>query len=82
MKAIKFSASWCGPCKMLSKKLEQEGIKIEERDVDQNKDDAKLYGIRGVPTIIILDNDGNKLDAYVGANLSNEQLEKLKELSL
>ncbi len=82
MKAIKFSATWCGPCKMLSKQLENLGIKIEERDIDTNKDDVKLYGIRGVPTIVIVDPDGNRMDSYVGANLTPEQITRLKELSL
>ena len=67
---------------MLSKKLEQEGIKIEERDIDTNKEDARRYGIRSVPTIVILDPDGNRMESIVGAALSPEQIEKLRKLSL
>ncbi len=80
MKAIKFSQETCGPCKMLSARLLQEGINIEERIV--TKEDAALYGIRSVPTIVILDDDGNRMDSYIGANLTTEQMAKLKGLSL
>lgn len=58
-KVIKFSASWCGPCKMLSKVLEdvKTDIPFENVDIDENQDLAKKYGVRGVPTMIMLEGD-------------------------
>lgn len=62
MKLLKFSASWCGPCKMLSMTIA--GIKdeipypIEEIDIDNSTDMAQKFNIRGVPTMVLL--DGNK----------------------
>ena len=82
MKAIKYSAAWCGPCKMLTKKLEQDGIIIEERDIDSFKEDVMKYGIRSVPAIVILDKDGNRMETMIGANLTETQFKRLKELSL
>lgn len=82
MKAIKYSAAWCGPCKMLTKKLEQDGIIIEERVIDSFKEDVTKYGIRSVPAIVIIDNDGNRMETMIGANLTDEQFKRLKELSL
>jgi len=56
-KVLKFSASWCGPCKMLSRNLEEVNtlVPIEEIDIDNNQDLAIEYGVRGVPTMIMLD---------------------------
>lgn len=61
MKILKFSASWCGPCKMLSMTIA--GIKdeipypIEEIDIDENSKIAQKFGIRGVPTLVLVDGE-------------------------
>ena len=54
-KVLKFSASWCGPCRAykptfekVSKMDEFGDIEFEELDVDENEDLAVKYGIRGV----------------------------------
>ena len=53
-KILKFQATWCQPCKMLSKVIEGEdlGIPIEEVDIDEKREVAQSFGIRGVPTMI------------------------------
>ena len=57
MKILRFTASWCEPCKTLAKNLEESNlsIPIEVVDVDVQSDIAVEYGIRGVPTLILLD---------------------------
>lgn len=60
MKLLKFSASWCMPCKALSKTIKEAGdlgIEIEEIDIDENIELATKYNIRSVPTMIIIEND-------------------------
>ena len=81
MKLLKFEASWCEPCKNLSKTMEtiQFPYPIEVIDVDQNSAAAIEYGIRGVPHLILLD-ENNNIIKRVGGNLSKQILiEKLVE---
>jgi thioredoxin 1 len=58
-KILRFTASWCGPCKTLAKTLEsvETNIPIEVIDVDVHNDIAAEYGIRGVPTLVMLENN-------------------------
>lgn len=75
MKILKFAAEWCGPCKMLSKTIEDyDGIPIEEIDIDQKREVAEQYGIRGVPTMIILDDNGVELRRRSGMMMYNDFL--------
>jgi thioredoxin 1 len=58
IKVIKFSATWCGPCKALSPifnevKSQMPDVSFQEIDIDQNSDLAIKYNVRGVPTIVI-----------------------------
>ncbi len=56
---VDFTATWCGPCKMMTpilhdlKKVMQEKITIIKVDVDKNPDVAQSFQIQGVPTLIL-----------------------------
>jgi thioredoxin 1 len=54
---LRFTASWCQPCKGLAMNLEtaELGLPIEVIDIDVQSDLAIEYGIRGVPTLVMLD---------------------------
>lgn len=56
---LRFTAAWCGPCKMLAKTLEnvESDTPIVVVDIDADPDAAKKYGVRGVPTLIKVDGD-------------------------
>lgn len=73
---VKFEASWCQPCKMQSKILE--GVKLDipvvAIDIDNESELATTYRIRGVPTMVLIDN-GTEIKRKSGimqaAELSN-----------
>ena len=56
---VAFKASWCTPCKILSKVLYEfnkelgERIKIISVDVDENESLAESLSIRSVPTVSV-----------------------------
>lgn len=68
---VDFSATWCGPCKMMAPVLEQlseefEGkIKFYNVDVDENQELAEQYGITSIPALLIMQ-DGEKKDMQIG----------------
>lgn len=63
---------------MLSKTLEEVDIskyQLVEIDVDQQRDIAMKYNIRGVPVLVIEDDNGNELRRTVG-NKNQTQLQE------
>lgn len=67
---IDFYADWCGPCKMIAPILEQisdemNNVKIVKVDVDANQQSAVQFGIRNIPTLLIV-KDGVEIHRQVG----------------
>ncbi len=70
MAVVDFSATWCGPCKMLAPVLEEiseemADVNFYKIDVDDNTDLAVKYGISNIPALLVL-KDGEKQDLLVG----------------
>lgn len=57
-KILYFSAAWCQPCKMLGPIMESLSgqINYEKIDVDNNQDLSIQYGVRNIPTLILVEN--------------------------
>jgi len=69
---VTFSATWCGPCKLIAPILDQlsdefaDKAKIVKVDVDQSKSTALQYNVKSVPTLLVFKN-GEIVDKVVGA---------------
>ncbi|GAA6619177.1 thioredoxin [Scytonema sp. NUACC26] len=66
-----FTATWCGPCKMIAPLMDKLAEEYEDRakvvkvDLDQNQSLAKRLGIRSIPTVMIYKN-GTLMETIVG----------------
>ena len=59
---LKFSASWCQPCKALSsvlKTIDLSSFELVEIDVDKQPEIAKAHQVRAVPTLILIGEETN-----------------------
>lgn len=73
-KVIKLSAKWCNPCKRLApifeeiSKLEEfKDIEFKSVDVDDDEDMlTEKYQVRSVPTIILVDENGDSIKKLIG----------------
>lgn len=69
---VDFWATWCGPCKVIGpilEKVEAEyggRFKLVKIDSDQEQQLAQAFGIRSIPTCVLLMN-GQPVDGFMGA---------------
>lgn len=77
---VDFSATWCGPCRMIAPIIEDSSEKHKgeyfyyQVDVDSSEELAEKFDIKVVPTIIVLKN-GKELGRTSGF-MELEDLEK------
>ena len=75
MKVLKFSASWCLPCRVLEKSLNRLGITDYESidiDTDEGSELVNKYRVRSVPTLVKIDEEGITLDFQSGSKSDKE----------
>lgn len=70
---IDFSATWCGPCKMMKPIFHKLAAEYADKynfitiDIDEEPGLAEKYHIQAVPTFIFIDADGEEGDRIKGA---------------
>jgi thioredoxin 1 len=81
LKVLDFWAQWCAPCRMMKPVIEEVSkiFDIEQVDVDEAVDKAQRYGIKAIPTLIVL-KDGKEIARFVGFIGKERLLKTLEEL--
>ncbi len=70
---IDFTATWCGPCRMISPAIDQLAVNYEGRarvakvDVDESAAIAKRFEIRSIPAVLVF-RDGVVKERLVGVS--------------
>ena len=74
---VDFWAPWCGPCKAIAPVVDElaneyDGkLKVVKINVDENKEAAMKYNVRGIPNLIIF-KGGESVEQIVGAVAKQE----------
>lgn len=68
---VDFYAPWCGPCKMIAPIVdtisqERNDLKVVKVDADKSQELMVRFGIRGIPTLLLM-KQGKVVDTKVGA---------------
>lgn len=79
MKLLKFETSTCVPCKIVSNILKSLEIphEIYNIELEENVDLVNKYSVMSVPTLILLDDNGDVVDQIIGNQ--TQQIEDLKQ---
>lgn len=68
-KIEKYGASWCAPCKLIDKTLENvpNTIELIKIDVEDNPELAEEKKIRSIPVLIFYDENNTEINRLTGA---------------
>ena len=79
---VDFWAEWCGPCRMISPIIEELSKEYDGKavigkvNVDHNPGISMKYGVRSIPTILIL-KGGEIVDKHVGVTTKQVLSDKI-----
>lgn len=82
---VDFYATWCGPCQMMAKILEQvnaqmkEQMKIVKIDTDKYPHIASQYQIQALPTLVLF-KQGQPVDRIEGVLQADQLVQRLQGL--
>ena len=81
-KLLKFGAPWCGMCRVVDKNLDNfnacDVIRYDASD-DANEKIVGKYGIRNLPTLILIDEEGGEIKRWSGVVANKEIEDTIKE---
>lgn len=75
-KIMMFTASWCSQCSVI-KPMVQALDNHEIVNVEESPEVQMRYSVRGLPTVIAVDDNGDEIDRQVGL-VSVRDLHKLR----
>lgn len=67
-KLIKFEKDNCKPCEFVTQYLNDKGVEFEAINAYNDPMKASKMKVRSVPTLMLLDNEGNEIKRIVGYN--------------
>lgn len=89
IKVMKFSSTWCGPCKVLAPIFDKisnmedfKDIDFFAYDIENDENGVELveqYQIRNIPTIVIANEDGYPIKKIIGLVGETEIINLIKE---
>jgi thioredoxin 1 len=81
VKVLRFTATWCQPCKSLEAMLNTTETKaiINKIDIDEDNETPITFGVRSVPTMIKLDEHDNVIDRITGVPTKEKLMEFLND---
>jgi len=80
---VDFSASWCGPCQMLTPIIEElaeelkDKVKVAKVNIEGNQDLATKFNVQSIPTVLIFEN-GQVVNTIMGFRPKQEYLKALE----
>ncbi|WP_414565885.1 MULTISPECIES: thioredoxin [unclassified Anabaena] len=82
---VDFTATWCGPCRLVSPLMDQLAEEYKDRaqvvkvDIDENKPIFKKFGLRSIPAVLIFQN-GELVETIVGVSPYEQFSDAVKKL--
>lgn len=66
MRLVKVWADWCQPCHTLTKVMQGMDYESVDAETKEGMDFVAKYGVRALPTLLILDDDGEVVAQKTG----------------
>ena len=80
----RFTAEWCGPCKMIAPMLEELSVELADKvsfgvhNIDDEPNTPTRFGVRGIPTMLLF-KDGQLKATKVGATTKSNIVSWIEE---